>query len=603
MYFLPGYSMLAATATTLMLSIIFLILSQQSRKNHMRLWGISWLIYSAMFLLDFLNLHTQLPSTYYFMFRQIVALAGSHIFLMGTFHFFQRKPISPLFWVTLFFLFLTLLYPSVDFIYTLAIIPNVMYCSGLLIIAGCMFISYSWTQNLPEKLMASFLIILWGILINHFGFSLERQSLAVATYFIGLFTINALILILTIIYFKKSRFLDSKRSARFRLLVENSSDSMFLYDYKTQGFEYVSPTISELIGVTDKQLYQMPDRFFDCVNTLEKHKSIVGIFSRPISEAGGGILCLYRNGVIVKWSEIHYLPIRDNTGTVTAIEGILRDITEQKNMEEDLKAAEQAKKEFLENISHEIKTPVTLIQGYTESLLNKIVPVESTDTYLKMIGSKAMMLTTLVDDLAQVSHFASQSMEYQFYEHCALEVFTELLDQCDFHIFQSGHKPVITSNVAADAVIIVDQYRIQQVVSNLINNSIRHTPVGNEIYVSCRTWTNEDVLHSIPEDDDHNIPEGELVFTVSDTGHGIPEQDLPHIFERNFSGGRRIDPDAAAHLAQTAGASYATQTPQKHSGLGLYISMQIVKQHSGSMQAKNNAHGGAEISFAIPYYS
>lgn len=603
MYFLPGYSMLAATATTLMLSIIFLILSKQSRKNHMRLWGISWLIYSAMFLLDFLNLHTQLTPTYYFMFRQIVALAGSHIFLLGTFHFFQKNPIRPLFWVTLFFLFLTLLYPSVDFIYTLAIIPNVMYCSGLLTIAGCMFISYSWTQNLPEKLMASFFIILWGILINHFGFSLEHRALAVTTYFIGLFTINVLILILIIIYFKKLRFLDIKRSSRFRLLVENSSDSMFLYDYKTQGFEYVSPTISELIGVTDKQLYQMPDRFFDCVNTLEKHKSIVGIFSRPISEAGGGVLCLYQSGVIVKWSEIHYLPIRDNTGTVTAIEGILRDITEQKSMEENLKAAEQAKKEFLENISHEIKTPVTLIQGYTESLLNKIVPAESTDTYLKMIGSKAMMLTTLVDDLAQVSHFASQSMEYQFYEHCAREVFTELLDQCDFHISQSIHKPVITSNIAADIIIIVDQYRIQQVVSNLINNAIRHTPIGNEIHVSCHTWANENVLHSIPEDDDHTIPEGELIFTVSDTGHGIPEQDLPHIFERNFSGGRRIDPDAAAQSAQTSRSSHVPQSSPKRSGLGLYISMQIVKQHSGSIQAKNNAHGGAEISFSIPYYS
>lgn len=609
---LPGYSMLASTATTLMLSIIFLILSQQSRKNYMRLWGISWLIYSAMFLLDFLNLQIQLPSAYYSMLRQMIALVGSHIFLLGTFHFFQRKPIRLLFWTTAFFLLLTLLYPEIGFIYTMAIIPNVIYCSGLLTVAGCMFISYSWTQNLPEKLMASFFIILWGILINHFGFSLAHTGLAVATYFIGLFTINVLILILIIIYFKKLRFLDIKQSARFRLLVENSSDSMFLYDYKSRDFEYVSPAISELIGVTNKQLYEMPDRFFDCVEVLEKYKHIVGIFSHPIYEPGEGILCLCKNGAIVRWSEIHYLPIRDNTGTVTAIEGILRDITEQKNMEEDLKAAEQTKKEFLENISHEIKTPVTLIQGYAESLLNKIVPKESTDTYLKMIGSKAMMLTTLVDDLAQVSHFASQSMEYQFYEHHAREVFAELLDQSEFHIAQSKHKPVIASDIAADAIIIVDQYRIQQVVSNLINNSIRHTPLGGEIYVSCRTWVNEDVQDSMSGEDAHNIPQGELVFTVSDTGNGIPEEDIPHIFERNFSGGRRIDPSVvpaqpqpshASEASRTSQASSALQSAPRRSGLGLYISMQIVRQHSGSMQARNNAYGGAEISFSIPYYT
>ncbi len=596
MYLVPGYSMLAATATTLMLSIIFLILSHQSKKTYMRLWGISWLIYSAMFLLDFLNLQIPVHPVYYTMMRQIAALNGSYLFLSGTHHFFQIKLRPYLQWAALLSLLLILLYPAFDLVYTFAIIPNVMYCSGMLIFAGCMFISYSWTQNLPEKLMASFFIIIWGIFINHMGFSMGHAGLAIATYFIGLFTVNVLILTLIIIYFKKLRFLDTRQAFRFRLLVENSSDSMFLYDYKKQVFEYVSPTISELIGVTNKQLYQMPDRFFDYVNTLEKHKDLISIFSRPISQPGSGILCLYHSGVIVKWSEIHYLPIRDNTGTVTAIEGILRDITERKKMEEHLKAAEQAKKEFLENISHEIKTPVTLIQGYTESLLDQVVPVESTDTYLKMINSKAKMLTTLIDDLAQASHFTSQSLEYRFYEQSASELFSELLNESEFHIAQSGRKPVISSQISHDAVLIADPYRIQQVVSNLINNSIRHTPMGGEIHISCRTRRNESLLHSVPEDDDHNIPEGELCFVVSDTGDGIPPQDLPHIFDRNFSGGKRINPEARQY-------SHSAESVPKQSGLGLHISMQIVKQHSGSMDARNNQSGGAEISFMMPYYT
>ena len=127
-------------------------------------------------------------------------------------------------------------------------------------------------------------IIIWGIFINHFGFTLQDTALAVATYFIGLFTVNILILTLIIIYFKMLRFMDIRQSTRFRLLVENSSDSMFLYDYKRQEFEYVSPTIANLIGVTDKQLYKMPERFFDYVNTVEKNKEIIGIFSRPVTE-------------------------------------------------------------------------------------------------------------------------------------------------------------------------------------------------------------------------------------------------------------------------------------------------------------------------------
>lgn len=584
MYLLTGYPMLASTATTLMLSIIFLLLSRQSGKNYMRFWGISWLIYSGMFLLDFLNFHAQFHTYYYMTLRNLITLGGSHIFLLGTFHFFQLRPPRFINITSAISAALILLYPFSDGLRTLAVIPNVIYCSGILICAGCMFISYSWTQNLPEKLIASFFIILWGIFINHFGFTLPDTALAMATYFIGLFTVNILILVLIIIYFKKLRFIDIRQFSRFRLLVENSSDSMFLYDYKQQRFEYVSPAISALIGVTDTQLYQMPDRFFDYVNTLEKHKDIVGIFSRPVSEPGNGILCLYRNGIIEKWSEIHYVPIRDNTGTVSAIEGILRDITERKIMEENLRTAEQAKKEFLENISHEIKTPVTLIQGYTESLLDKVVPAQSADTYLKMINSKAMMLATLVDDLAQASHFSSQSMEYRFYEYPAHEVFSDLLNQGEFHIAQSGHLASVSSSIAEDAILIIDPYRIQQVVSNLINNSIRHTPMGMSIFISCRTYVKEELLHSVPEDDDHNIPEGDIVFTVSDMGDGISDEDLPHIFERNFSEGKRINSNS-------------------QSGLGLFISKQIIKQHSGSMTARNNQYGGAEISFSLPYYT
>lgn len=104
-------------------------------------------------------------------------------------------------------------------------------------------------------------------------------------------------------------------------------------------------------------------------------------------------------------------------------------------------------------------------------------------------------------------------------------------------------------------------------------------------------------MQSVPPNDDHNIPEGELLFTVSDTGDGIPDNDLPHIFERNFSGGRRIDPQAEA--LPGGGCSSASH----QSGLGLYISQQIVKQHSGTMLAQNNAWGGAEISFTLPCYT
>lgn len=586
MHIVPGYSMMAATATTFMLSMIFLILSGQSKKQYMRFWGIAWLTYSAMFLLDFCHLNWDFIYLGYVMLRQMLALLGSYVFLLGTHHFFQIKVPAAMGLATIVSAVTMVLYPAIEQVYTLMIIPNIIFSSGLLIYSGCMFISISWTQKLPEKLIASFLIILWSIFINHFAFSLKNQQLEISSYFISIFTVNMLILTLIIIYFKKLRFMDTKQHTRFRLLVENSSDSMFLYDYKQQRFEYISPGISKLIGISEEKLYEMPERFFDYVNTPKKYSSILSIFSRRVKRPDGGILMLYKNDIVERWSEIHYIPIRDNTGTVIAVEGILRDITEQKRTEESLKAAEEAKKEFLENISHEIKTPITLIQGYTESLLDKVVPPESTDTYLKMINSKANVLTTLLSDLAQISDMSSQTMEYKFYEYNAAEIMHDLVQQGEFHITSSGHKASVYTRVSPSAVIIIDPQRIQQVISNLISNAIRHTPQDRQISISCVSYPHEEMLHTMT-DDDYSIPDGEILVTVSDQGDGIPEQDLPHVFERNFSGGRRI---------QTSSSG------KGNSGLGLYISSQIISQHSGRISAKNNKSGGADLSFSLPYY-
>lgn len=587
MHFVPGYSMMAATATTFMLSMIFLLLSGQSKKQYMRFWGIAWLVYSAMFLLDFCHLNWNFVYLGYVMLRQMLALLGSYTFLLGTHHFFQIKCPAVLGFAAIISTISMVLYPAIYPVYTLMIIPNIIFSSGLLIYSGCMFIAISWTQKLPEKLIASFLIILWSIFINHFAFSLKNQQLEIGSYYISIFTVNVLILTLIIIYFKKLRFIDTKQHNRFRLLVENSSDSMFLYDYKRQQFEYISPGISTLIGISEEKLYEMPERFFDYVNTPKRYSSVLSIFSRPVKRPDSGILMLYKNGIVERWSQIHYVPIRDNTGTVSAVEGILRDITEQKRAEESLKEAEEAKKEFLENISHEIKTPITLIQGYTESLLDKVVPPESTDTYLKMINSKANVLTTLLSDLAQISDMSSQTMEYKFYEHNASDIMQELIQQGEFHITTSGHTVSSKVNIVPYAVIIIDPQRIQQVISNLISNAIRHTPSGRKISISCVSYPHEDMMHAPASDDDYSIPDGEILVTVSDQGDGIPEKDIPHIFERNFSGGRRIQ---------------TSPSGKGNSGLGLYISSQIISQHSGRMSAKNNPDGGASLSFSLPYY-
>lgn len=586
MIFVPVYSLLSTVFTTLVFGIVFLFLSNESNKLYLRLWGFCWIVYSVMFFLDFANLQTRFLDVYFTPLRQVLSLAGSLFFLSATQHFFQQK-VSKNIYRGAILSFATictsLLSPE---IYHITIIPNILFCSGLLILSACIFLSHYWTQNFPEKIFASFLIIIWAIFINHFGFSLSHISLAFYNYFVGVFTVNLLIIFLLIIHFKKTKFIISRQASRFRTLVENATDSMFLYNYKRQNFEYVSPSIQSLIGISADQLYALPERFFDYIETNQEDRHVLSLFSKPVSHPSRATFCYVVNGTAAKWSEVHYLPIYDSLGTVAAVEGILRDITDRKLIEESLKASETARKELIENISHEVKTPVTLIQGYTESLLNDVIPESSRHNYLQMIYSKTKVLTNLLEDLINVSHFTSQTLEYRFYESNALEYFTKIIGESKVQIETSNHRIQIENHIDAKAIIIFDQSRIEQVVSNIINNAIRHTPEQGFISIKCATYPDEVATQTMKESDSLSIASGQLYFTVSDSGGGIKPDELPFIFNRSYQGSNSLDESSF----------------NKGSGLGLYISMQIIQQHSGKMMAANNAAGGADISFILPYY-
>lgn len=588
MFMLSEYSMLSSTSTTLVFGVFFLFLAKQNNKKYMTLWGISWIIYSLMFFLDFSNLIHRNQGTFYISQRLIISLIGSFVFLLGTHHFFQLKPSKYIYLSTIGFFMSLCISAFSHQTYLFIVMPNVIYSSFLLIWSGCMFISYSWTQNLPEKIIASFLMILWAIFLNHFGFSLNHEAMAIFNYYTGLFMVNLLILFLMIIHFKKLRFFIEKREENFRLLVENASDSMFLFHYEKQAFQYVSPSIQPLLGVSPKELYENPSSFFKNIKVSEAYTKSLIIFSKPVHIPDMALLCYVKNGSVSKWSEMHYLPIMDSVGNVTAIEGILRDITEQVKTEKSLKASEAARKELIENISHEVRTPVTLIQGYTESLLNDVVPVHAKETYLKMIHSKTMILTNLLEDLIQVSHFTSQTLDYKFYEQNAYQYFANIINQAEFQIVRSGKSVKSNNQIDANAVIILDASRIEQVITNIVNNSLRHTPQGGSISLFCTSYANSPIQPGeLGSTDPLTIPDGEIIFSVADNGEGIHPDDIPHIFERKFQGKNRISVSGTNH----------------GSGLGLFISMQIIKQHSGKIWAENKESGGAQISFSIPYYT
>jgi len=201
MTMLPEYSMMSTTSTTLVFGLIFLFLARQNSRHYMTSWGLCWIVYSIMFFLDFMNLSGIYTNHYYIAERQTLSLLGALLFLLGTHHFFQLRLPKYLYYVMPIFLFTIGFSLFSQQFYEFIVIPNIIFSTTMLIWAGCMFISYTWTQNIPEKLIASFLIIVWAIFSNHFGFTLNYIGIATFNYFTGLFMVNLLILFLMIIHF------------------------------------------------------------------------------------------------------------------------------------------------------------------------------------------------------------------------------------------------------------------------------------------------------------------------------------------------------------------------------------------------------------------
>lgn len=572
------YMILTSAATTLIFGFIFLFLSQREDAIFMRIWGSCWIVYFITFVIDITHLGSAEISYLLILLKQLVSLTAAVLFLAGTCHFFHIS-MSPLFIALSVISFFSILMGfSFYTMYTVFLVPNVLINTLLVAWAGCIFYLYTWTQNIPEKNLLCFLILIWSICGNNFTFLLPALQLSILNYLGSLLVLNITIIFLLIIYYKKIYYLLNQQQLRFRLLVENATEHIFLYDYKKGCFEYMSPSAERIFGFSASEVKKDTMKFFRYIRESDQGK-LQDLLSTPPSESSMETFQVLRDREDPVWCEIHYSPIAEDNGSVTSLEWILRDITHRKKIEEELKEAENTKRELLEDISHEIKTPVTLILGYIESILNKSVPEASINAYLRNIYSKTELLSTLLNDFMQASAFTSQTMEFRFYETNAKEFIENTFIECEHQLVASQMHSICSSKIPDHVFLVIDTSRIEQVFSNLITNAIRYAGIGATVTLSASVLQ---VTTQIDEsvDADEMVPVGEILIQVTDSGSGISEEDLPYIFQRKYRGNHSI----------------------KGSGLGLYICKQIITQHSGRIWAENDSEHKTSFYFTLPFY-
>ena len=227
-----------------------------------------------------------------------------------------------------------------------------------------------------------------------------------------------------------------------------------------------------------------------------------------------------------------------------------------------LEQAERQRRNMMSDVAHELRTPLSNIQGYVEAIRDGLI--EPTSATLESIHRQVLHLADLVEDLRVLALAEAGDLRLRIESHSVADVLREAVEPFRPRA-QAGNVDLSLSVDPSLPDAPMDRTRISQVVANLLENAIRHTPEGGSVALSA----------------ERGGP-GMVRVTVSDTGEGIPPDDLPSVFDRFY----RADPSRSR---ATGGV-----------GLGLTIARQLVEAHGGTISARSEPGSGAVFAFELP---
>ncbi|HXJ05464.1 MAG TPA: ATP-binding protein [Candidatus Acidoferrum sp.] len=246
-------------------------------------------------------------------------------------------------------------------------------------------------------------------------------------------------------------------------------------------------------------------------------------------------------------------------GETTGAVVVLHDITE-------LRKLERVRRDFVANVSHELRTPLTAIQGFAETLLaGAIDDPQNRTRFLEIILEHSRRLARLTEDLLMLSKMDAERLELEIRRLSVPQIIDSCLETAQRRATEKDLRvSVDTPQRLPD--IAGDRRRLAEVLQNLLDNAIQYTLPGGQIMVSAEAG------------------EGEVIFTVSDTGIGIPKSDQPRIFERFY----RVD---VARSREAGGT-----------GLGLAIAKHLVEVHGGRLWVESEVGQGSQFHFSVPLF-
>ena len=345
---------------------------------------------------------------------------------------------------------------------------------------------------------------------------------------------------------KKNNFDLNSQQSKTEIILEHMADGVIAFSI-TRQVVHMNKSAQRLLKIDNSY-----DTFDKIIKKLESDLDFDKIMYLPNYKSIDMKTVVDDNAL-----NIIFIPFFSNRLTPMGVIMIVRNITENVKLDD-------MRKEFVANVSHELKTPLTSIKGYSETIMNGDLTYQEIIRFSKVINKEANRMGRLVADLLQLSRFDYKKVSWKKMMFAIDEMAQNVCEKMQLSAKEKNHTLECVVNVKPPHVY-ADRDSIEQVLVNIISNSIKYTPEGGIIRV---------YVGSINKDNAY--------VKIIDNGIGIPQKDLSRIFERFY----RVDKARSRKMGGT--------------GLGLSIVKEIIDGNNGTINIRSEVNQGTEVSITLP---
>ncbi|MCI6736043.1 MAG: cell wall metabolism sensor histidine kinase WalK [Aerococcus urinaeequi] len=314
-----------------------------------------------------------------------------------------------------------------------------------------------------------------------------------------------------------------------------------------RSLSILNKTQEEVIGESIIEALDLSDRF-SFRELFDQHEPILLNYANDEGET------------IIR---AEYSVIQRESGFISGLVWVLTDITEHEKIERD-------RKQFVSNISHELRTPLTSVRSYSEALVDGAIKDEKVAVeFLNVIQTETDRMIRMISDLLHLSRMDAKQRVINRELIIFKDLVNHILDRFDMMLQSEnyeGKNYIIKRELMEEEVWVeIDQDKLIQVIDNIMNNAIKYSPDGGTIYVRLMSTHNQ------------------LVLSIQDQGLGIPQESIPHLFDRFY----RVDK--------------ARSRAQGGSGLGLSIAKEEIELHNGTIWVNSIENKGTTFFISLPF--